>query len=152
MNVVQYGLVGNDNGLNIFIHDLSCHVPHHTQNIHYKTILREHIFSRAPKYLSCIARSVSVKHVDAQNNWLFDLGVKDEIDVPFFVIVVLQSRNRIVAAAEDKIVFLRPQVLNEQRNNVTERYPETVIIIKYAKQLLSSLGRACFMFWTFIKR
>ena len=46
-----------------------------------------HIVSKAPTELSYIKRSSYMNDVTTENNWTFDLGVGDGIDIPVFLLV-----------------------------------------------------------------
>ena len=62
--VVHHALVGDDNRAISFSRDFSWYVPQYSPNIQHQTILEEHVNSRAPNKLSCLARFVSVEEVD----------------------------------------------------------------------------------------
>ena len=74
--LVHHDLLADDKGPKPFIRDLRSHVPPQTPNDQHQIILRENLVSRAQTDLSYIARKVSVKDMEEQNNWFFDLGVK----------------------------------------------------------------------------
>ena len=64
------------------------YVAHSTPpSISNQKIILGHILSKAPTELSYIKRSPFVKDLTSENNWVFELGVGDGIDIPIYVIV-----------------------------------------------------------------
>ena len=53
-----------------------------------------HIVSKAPNELSYIKQSSYMKIMTTQNNWTFDLGVGDSVDIPIYVIVGFRQREK----------------------------------------------------------
>ena len=89
-NVVVHGL-RDAHASDVFIRDFTLFLPHYTPNCHQQTLVGQHVISRSPTQISYIERDVSLKNVDAQNTWSFEIRVKSCIDVPAYVIVGFQS-------------------------------------------------------------
>ena len=98
-------------------------LPHHTAQIFQcRLISSEHSVSRAPTKLRYIGISVYSENVSAQNNWKLKIGVKSEIDGPFFVFVGFQNGNWWIIWEHKKDVFVRLPVLWAQCLLGTENY------------------------------
>ena len=81
-NAGNLALVGR-----FLIEDLSWYVPNYTPSISIKKIIFRHFVSKAPKELTYIRKSSHMKDVTTENNWTFELGVGEDIDIPLYVIV-----------------------------------------------------------------
>ena len=50
--------------------------------------MMDHILSKTPTELSYIERSSHMKDVTTENNWTFELGMGDGIDIPIYVVLI----------------------------------------------------------------
>ena len=96
-----------------------------TPIIPQQALLREHIVIGAPTQLSYIERSVSVKDVDAQDKRFFDWGVEGVLDVPLYIVVGIQNKNRLDSAAQVRIFSLDlmlkvPNAFSEKKANLKQ--------------------------------
>ena len=57
-------------------------------------LMWEHIVSKAPTELTYIKRSSYTKDVTTENNWTFELGVGDGIDIPIYLVVRFMQRDQ----------------------------------------------------------
>ena len=71
---------------------------------------------------------------------LLDLVVKSGIDLPVYVVVAFQNRNKIDSAAQDNSVFLRPNVPSAHDFNGKERCFETRKVTVYGKHNVSQVS------------
>ena len=90
------------------------------------------IASKTPTELTYIKRSSYMKGVTTGNNWTFELGVGDGIDVSIHVIVGLMQRDQFNQQHQNNDTFYRPCVVNAQCIIGSERFPDTGISFNYA--------------------
>ena len=90
----------------VIIDDISLYTPHYTPSISNQKLMLEHIVSKAPTELSYIKRSSFMKDVTTENNWIFELGVGDGIDIPIYVIVGFLQRDQFNQQHQKMIPFL----------------------------------------------
>ena len=74
---------------------ISLYVPHSTPNISSHQLMLGHIVSKAATELSYDKRSIYMKNVTTENNWTFELGLGDGIDIPFYVVKGFMQRDHI---------------------------------------------------------
>ena len=89
--------MNKDNAINIGkikINAIDCYVPHYTPSILQQSILSRQILSKTPAELLYVERSVFMKEVNTQNLWTFKLGTQEGMNVPIWIIVGFQQRNR----------------------------------------------------------
>ena len=72
-----------------------------------------------------------MKEVYTQNLWTFELGTQRGINVPSWVFVGFQQRNRQDSQKLNNDTFYRPPVTSAQCITGTEKNPDSGIIIKY---------------------
>ena len=70
------------------------YVPHFTASMSQQTILSNQIVNKIPTELNYIERSVFMKEVNTQNLWNFELGTQEGINIPVWIIIGFQQRNR----------------------------------------------------------
>ena len=68
--------------------DISWYVPQYTPSISNQKLMFGHKVSIIPTELSYNKRLSYMKDVTTENNWNFELGVGDGIDIPLYVTVV----------------------------------------------------------------
>ena len=78
----------------VIIDDISWYVPHYALSISNQKLLLSNIASKTPTELTYIKRSFCMKDVTTENNWTFELGVGDGIDIPICVIVGFMQRDQ----------------------------------------------------------
>ena len=69
-------------------------VPHYTASLKEQGILMKQITDKIPTELRYVERSVFMKEVSTQNLWSFELGTKEGINVPLWIIVGFQQSER----------------------------------------------------------
>ena len=72
------------------------------------------IVSKIPTELSDIGRSSYMKEVTTENNWLFELGVGEGIDIPICIIVEFMQRDHFNQQHQNNDTFCRLSVVNAQ--------------------------------------
>ena len=72
-----------------------------------------------------------MRKVNTQNLWTFELGTQEGINVPIWVFVALQRRNRQDSQKLNIDTFYRPPVTTAQCINRTEKNPDSSILLNY---------------------
>ena len=116
----------------VIIDDISWYIPHYTPNKINQKLMLGHIVSKAPTELSYNIRSSYLKGVTTENNWTFELGVGERIDIPIYVIVGIMQRDHLNQQHQNKDTFYRPSVVNAQCNISSEKLPDAGISCNYA--------------------
>ena len=119
------------NNAKIKIYSITWYVPHYTPSLEQQTILSNRIVKKIPTELRYIEISVVMKEVNTQNFWTFELGNQKGMNVPLFLFVVFQKRNRQDSQNLNNDTFYRPPVTVAQCNIGSERYPDNSIILNY---------------------
>ena len=70
------------------------YVPHYTPSIQQQSTLSKQILSKTPSELRYVERSVFMKEVNNQNVWNFELGSHENMNVPIWIIIGFQQRDR----------------------------------------------------------
>ena len=78
----------------IKIDHIDWYVPHYTPSIQQQSSLSNRVLSKTPTELRYIARSVLRKKVKNQNLWNFELGSQESMNVPIWVVIGFQQRDR----------------------------------------------------------
>ena len=79
------------------------------------------IVNKITTELQYVERSVFMKEVNAQNLCSFDLGTQEGINIPIWIIVCFQRRERQDSRNINKVSFYRPPVTNAQCLISTEK-------------------------------
>ena len=78
----------------IRIDHIHWYVPHYTPSIQQHSTLSKQILSKTPTELRYVERSVFMKEVNNQNLWNFELGSHENMNVPIWIIIGFQQRDR----------------------------------------------------------
>ena len=116
----------------VIINNLSWYLPHHTPSISNQNLMLEHTISKSATELSCIKRSSFMKAVTTENNWNFEFGIGNGIDVPIYIMVEFMQRDQFNQQHQNNDTFYRSSVLNAQAIIGSEKFPEAGINCKYA--------------------
>ena len=65
-----------------------------------------------------------MKDVTTENNWTFELGSGDCIDIPIYVLVGFMLRDQFYQQHQNIDTFYRPSVVNAQRIIGSEKFPD----------------------------
>ena len=82
------------NNAKIKIKGIEWYVPHHEPSLEEYTKLQTQIKNKTPTNLHYPERSVFMKEVNTQNNWTFQLGTQEGVNVPIWVFVAFQQHDR----------------------------------------------------------
>ena len=122
-------VLNKDNAFNIAkikINSVAWYVPHYTPSIQQKTLLFKQITEKTPTELQYVERSVFMKEVNTKNYWSFELGTQEGKNVPIWIIVGFQRRDRQDSQNLTNDTFFRPPVSSCQCIIGTERYPDNI--------------------------
>ena len=72
-----------------------------------------------------------MKEVTTQNFWLFKIGVRENISVPIWILVVFQQNDRENGQNLNNDTFVRHPVTYAQCIIGTEKYPDVGILSNY---------------------
>ena len=115
----------------IKINAIEWYVPHYTLSMQQQSILSKQIISKTPTRILYPERSVSMKEVNTQNFWTFELGTQEGINIPTWVFVVFQQNDRQNDQNLNNDTFVRLPVISAQFVIGTERYPDSGILLYY---------------------
>ena len=68
--------------------------PHYNPSIPHQAILSREILSKIPTELQCVERSIFMEEVKTRNLWSFELGTQEGVNVPIWIILGFQQRDR----------------------------------------------------------
>ena len=115
----------------IRIDHIHWYVPHYTPSIQQQSILSKQILTKTPTELRYVERSVFMKEVNSQNLWNFKLGSHENKNVPIWIIVEFQQRDRQDSQNLNNDTFCRLPVVSAQCIIGTEKYPDAGILLNY---------------------
>ena len=115
----------------IRIDHIHWYVPHYTPSIQQQSFLSKQILSRTPTELRYVERSVFMKEVNNQNLWNFELGSHENMNVPIWIVIGFQQRDRQDSQNLNNDTFCRLPVASAQCIIGTEKYPDAGILLNY---------------------
>ena len=127
-------VLNRDNAVNnakIKTKSIALYIPRFTPSIQQQVMLFKHITSKTPTELRKVERSVYIKEVNLQKHWSFEMGTQEGINVPIWIIVGFQRRDRQDSQNLNNDTFYRPPVSSCQCISGTERYHYTSILLNY---------------------
>ena len=113
----------------IKINSIEWYVPHYTASLKEQSILMEQITDKIPTELRYVERSVFMKQVNTQNLGSFELGTQEGVNVPIWIIVGFQQREREDSQNLANDTFYRPPITTAQCIIGTEKYPDSAILL-----------------------
>ena len=109
----------------ITIKDFVWYVRHDTPSFNNISLVNEQILAKNNTEYSYVARTVSSKPVNSNNNWRMEIGSLSGIDIPIYVIVGFQSQARTGPdQRQNNAVFDRLDVIEASCDIGSVRYPE----------------------------
>ena len=115
----------------IKIDHIHWYVPHYIRSIQQQSTLSKQILSKTPTELKYVERSVFMKEVNNQNLWNFELGSHENMNVPIWIIIGFQQRDRQDSQNLNNDTFCRLPVVSAQCIIGTEKYPDAGILLNY---------------------
>ena len=96
------------------MNSIEWYVPHYTASLEEQGILMKQITDKIPTELRYVERSVFMKEVNTRNVWSFELGTQEGVNVPIWIIVGFQQRERQDSQNLANDTFYRPPVTSAQ--------------------------------------
>ena len=115
----------------IRIDHIHWYVSHYTPSIQQQSTLSKQILSKTPTELRYVERSVFMKEVNNQNLWNFELGSHENMNVPIWIIIGFQQRDRQDSQNLNFDTFCRLPVVSAQCIIGAEKYPDAGILLNY---------------------
>ena len=115
----------------IKIDHIHWYVLHYTPSIQQQSTLPKQILSKTPTELRYVERSVFMKEVSNQNVWNFELGSHENMNVPIWINIGFQQRDRQDSQNLNNDTFCRLPVVSAQCIIGTEKYPDPGILLSY---------------------
>ena len=115
----------------IRIDHIHWYVPHYTPSIREQSTLSKQILSKTPTELRYVERSVFMKEVNNQNICNFELRSHENMNVPIWIIIGFQQRDRQDSQNLNNDTFCRLPVVSAQCIIGTEKYPDAGILLNY---------------------
>ena len=103
------------------------YVPHSTPSISQQAKLSNQILTKTPTELHYVKKSVFMKEVNTQSIRNFGLRTQEGINVPIWVIIRFQQRDRQDSQNLNNDTFHRPPVTIAQCIIGTEKYPDSAL-------------------------
>ena len=113
------------------INSIEWYVPHYTASLKEQGKLMKQIADKIPTELRYVQRSVYMKEVNTQNLWSFDLGTQKSVNIPIWIIVGFQQKERQDSQSLANDTFYRPPVTSAQCIIGTRKNPDSAILLHY---------------------
>ena len=130
----ENAVLNKDNATNnskIKINAIEWYVPHYICSMQQQSILSKQIINKTPTQIQYPERSVFMKEVNTQNNWSFELGTQEGINIPTWIFKAFQQNERQHDQNLNNDSFVRLPVISAQVVIGTERYPDSAILLNY---------------------
>ena len=111
------------------INSIEWYMPHYTPSNPQQGLLSKQILSTTPTELQYVGRSLFMKEVSTQNFWNFQLGTQERTNIPIWILIGLQQRDRQFSQKLNKDTFFRPQVTCALCNIGTAKYPVSAVLL-----------------------
>ena len=115
----------------IKINSIEWYEAHYTASLKEQGIIMKQITDKIPTELRYVERSVFMKEVNTQNLWGFDLGTHENMNVPIWIIVGFQQRDRQDSQTLVNDSFCRLLITSAQCVISTEKYPDSAVFLSY---------------------
>ena len=125
------------NNAKIKINAIEWYVPHYICSMQQQSILSKQIINKTPTQIHYPERSVFIKEGNTQNFRTFELGTQEGINIPAWIFVGFQQKDRQHDQNLNNDTFLRLPVISAQVVIGTERYPDSSILLNYDDDVYS---------------
>ena len=122
---------GGNGDARIKIDHFHWYVTHYTLSFQQQSMLSKQFLSKTLTWLRYVERSVFMKEVNNQNLWNFELGSQESMNVPIWIIIGFQQRDRQDSHNLNNDSFFRLPVVSAQAIIGTEKYPDAGILLNY---------------------
>ena len=115
----------------IKINDIEAYVEHYSPSIPQQAILFKQYLNRTPTEFQYVKISVSTKEVKTQNRWTFKLGTQEGINVPIWIFVRFQQKERQDSQNLNIFISYRPPITSAQCIIGIGKYLHSGILLNY---------------------
>ena len=115
----------------IKIDHIHWYVPHYIPSMSQQAIMSKQILNNKPTELRYVERPVFMKEVNNQNVWNFELGSRENTNVPIWIIIGFQQQDRKDSQNLNNDTFCRLPVVSAQCVIGTEKNPDAGLISIY---------------------
>ena len=115
----------------IRIDHIHWYVHHYKPSIQQQSTLSKQILIKTPTELKYVERSVFMREVNNQNLWNFELGSHEIMNVPIWIIIGFQQRDRQDSQNLNNDTSCRLPVVSAQCIIGTEKYLDAGILLNY---------------------
>ena len=115
----------------IKIDHIHWYVPHYIPSLQQHSLLSKQILNKIPTELRYVERSVFMKELNNQNLWKFELGSQKSKNVPIWITIGFQQRDRLDSQKLNNDSFCRLNDTSVQCIIGTEKYPDAGIILDF---------------------
>ena len=113
------------------IKEIHRYVPQDTRSLSQQGIISKQISNKTPAELRYIERSVSMKEVNNQNLWNFELSCQGIMNLPIYTFIGFQQRDRQDSQNLNYDAFCRLPVTSALCNVGTKKGPDDGILLNY---------------------
>ena len=104
-------------------------VPHYIPSMQQQSLLSNQRLKKISTHLRYVEGSVFMKEMNNKNIWNFELGSKENMNVPIWKIIGFQQQNREDSQDLNNDTFCKLSVVSAQCIIGTERYPSAGILL-----------------------
>ena len=105
--------------------------PLEKPSIQQQAVMSKQTLNKTPTELRFVERSVFMKEVNNRNVWNFELGSQENMNVPIWIFIGFQQRDRQDSQNLNNDTFCRLPVVSAQCIIGTEKYPDAGILLNY---------------------
>ena len=130
----DYCVLNKDNATvigKVKINAIEWYVPHYRPSISQQKILMKQIINKTPTELRYVERSVFMEEVNTRNLGISESRTQEGKNVPIWVIVGFQQRDRQDSKNLNNDTFYRTPVTSTQGIVGTEKYTDSDILLNY---------------------
>ena len=115
----------------IKINSIEWYGPHSTASLKEQGTKMKQIRDKTPTDIRYVEGFVSMKEVNTQNLWSFELGTQEGVNVPIWIIIGFTQRERQDSQNLAKDTFSWLPVTSTQCTIGTENYPDSAFLLNY---------------------
>ena len=107
------------------------YTPHYKLSMSQQAVMSKQILNKTQTELRYVERSVFMKEVNNQNVWNFELVSQENMNVPIWIIIGFQKKDREDIQNLNNDTFCRLPVASAQCVIGTEKHPDVGILLNY---------------------
>ena len=119
------------NNARVKINAIELFIPQFILSMSEQTILSNQIFKKIPTEPQYVERSVFMQEVNTQKLWIFELETQEGVNIPIWIVIGFQQRERQDSQNLNNDTFHRLSVTSAQCITSTEKYLDSAILLNY---------------------